>query len=121
MRLTYLEMLGVNFRILRTNSDAINDLWVNGIKEPDKKVTSESNLLGMIWNSIEDNIGLNLKNVIDCSTQNSDCTKRRILQGTAQVYDPFGLLCPGMRKTVSLFLPFKFTRTVLKNRYYIYM
>ena len=69
-----------------SNSEKVREA-LGVVDEADDKV-----VLGMSWNRVRDDMGLNLERIL--SNTKGCSTKRELLRATAQFYDPHGLLNP---------------------------
>ncbi|CAD6196229.1 unnamed protein product [Caenorhabditis auriculariae] len=70
-----------------SNDDTLNTFFMNAEAKP--KESCNQKLLGIQWNTERDEIAVVLPQV-----QQGLLTKRRVLQQTASVYDPLGLITP---------------------------
>ena len=77
---------GMKLHGLNSNSPKVREA-LGVVEQPDDLV-----VLGVSWNRVRDDMGLNLKKVL--MNTRGNLSKRELLRGTAQFYDPLGLFNP---------------------------
>ncbi len=80
---------GFNFKKWRSNDKTVQQSFTN-TEHIDK---SEVKVLGIVWDTDEDNFGIDLRDVIEYGKR-LPVTKRSILKLSAKIFDPLGLLTP---------------------------
>ncbi|XP_054713000.1 uncharacterized protein LOC129222513 [Uloborus diversus] len=89
-----LKDAGMKLRKFKTNSSSLKNLWEkHGVFNEDENVNSSLKVLGVRWDTDQDNLQIDAKPLLD-SIQNLRTTKRSVLQMAAKVYDPAGFISP---------------------------
>ncbi|XP_055928673.1 uncharacterized protein LOC129959808 [Argiope bruennichi] len=85
----------MNMRKFDTNSKELKNLWRNSdsMIEINEQADSHLKVLGLVWNNIDDTLGLDLRSLLS-NLNDNECTKRNVLHTAAKLFDPSGFISP---------------------------